>query len=78
MSTPSTTNAAAKAFIRQQIEVHAKAHKYWPMPAHTVNFMVADVERKLGEAIGKIITPGYIKTAFSKAEPAPDAPPTKA
>lgn len=70
----SPSNSASKAFIRQQIEIRAKALKYWPMPAHTVNFMVDDIERKMGEAVAKIITPAYIKGAFSKAEPSPETP----
>ena len=65
----SSSTPSSKSFIRAQIEARSKALGYWPMPAHTVNYMVTDVEAKLGEAVAKIITPTYIKGAFSKAEP---------
>lgn len=70
----SSSTPAAKAFIRQQVEVRAKEIQFWPLPTHVVNFMVADLEQKLAGAVGKMVTPDYVRGAFKKAEPTPETP----
>lgn len=70
MSSKNThSTPASRAFIRQQVEAKAKDLKFWPLPAHTVNYLVEDIEEKIGSFVSKAVTINTIKAAFSKAEP---------